>query len=205
MPPTPLFGDPLAPCHPSQAALDLLALRRSATAAQLQEPGPDLAALRAILTIGARVPDHRRIMPCRFIVFAGAARAKIDAKLGEIFARQNADADEGTLNIEASRFQTVPVTIAVVSKVEKNHKTPEWEQVMTAGAACQNILLAANAMGFAGQWVSEWIAYDEAAKKALGLEAGENIAGLILLGSVEGMLKERPRKSASEITHFYEG
>ncbi len=205
LPPRPKLGDSLPAANPSQETLDLLALRRSTPNALITEPGPDGAQIQDLLVIGARISDHRRIVPFRFVVLAGAARADFGEKLAAIFAEQNPQADEAAIENERQRFARIPVTIAVISAPDKNHKTPLWEQHLTAGAVCQNILIAANAMGFAAQWISEWIAYDDAAMKCLGLGAEEKLAGFILLGSAKEPPKERPRIEAQEITQYWRG
>ncbi len=205
LPPRPMLGDSLPAARPSQETLDLLALRRSTPNALIVEPGPDAAQIEDLLTIGARISDHRRIVPFRFVVLAGAARADFGERLAAIFSANNPQADEAVIENERQRFARIPVTIAVVSKPDKNHKTPVWEQQLTAGAVCQNILIAANAMGFAAQWVSEWIAYDRAALNCLGLGAEEKLAGFILLGSAKEPPKERPRVAAQEITQYWQG
>jgi nitroreductase len=203
LPPRPKLGDRLPASRPSQETLELLALRRSTPNALITGPGPDAAQIKDLLVIGARISDHRRIVPFRFVVLAGAARVDFGERLAAIFADKNPEADLAAVENERQRFARIPVTIAVISAPDKNHKTPLWEQQLTAGAVCQNILIAANAMGFAAQWISEWIAYDREAAKCLGLGTEEKLAGFILLGSAKEPPKERPRVEAQEITQYW--
>ncbi|MEL6789351.1 MAG: nitroreductase [Pseudomonadota bacterium] len=189
----PLFGEPLAPCHPNEAAVTALATRRSTQADLLTGPGPTIDELDTLLKIAARVPDHRRVCPYRFITFAGEARARAGAILAEVYGTHHPEADDAQRAKERGRFERAPIIVAVVSAVDENHRTPVWEQVLTAGAVCQNLLLAASASGFAGQWLTEWYAYDQEVLSRFGVQAGEKIAGFVYLGTAREWPKERKR------------
>jgi len=154
-----------------------MALRRSAGKNTLGEPGPSQADITQLLTVAARVPDHRRLEPWRFIVFSGEGRTAFGREIARIFATDTPDADAATIAIEAARFERAPVVIAVISSPDKTHKTPVWEQELSVGAVCQNLLLAANAAGWAGVWLSEWLAIHADIDKALGLSTHERVAG----------------------------
>ncbi|WP_375203285.1 nitroreductase family protein [Hyphococcus sp.] len=171
----------------------MLRMRRSTPADLLTGPGPDAAQLQDILTIAARVPDHRRVVPFRFIVFEGDARARFGAVLKEAYLANEPEAGEARATCEANRFLRAPVVVAVISKTNPDHRTPEWEQVLTSGAVCQNMLLAASAYGFAAQWLTEWYAYDDKALASLGLEPGEKVAGYVYIGTAKEGPKERGR------------
>lgn len=200
---TPQFGDELAPAHPSEETLALLRLRRSTAADLLTEPGPEPAVLKSILEIAARAPDHRRVAPYRFIVFQGEARGKAGEILADAFAAQEPEADTARLEKERARFERAPVVIGVVSCVDREHRTPEWEQVMTVGAVCQNMLIAASAHGFAAQWLTEWYAYDQSVCSAFGLTQEERIAGYIYIGTARENPKERQRVELAQIVSEY--
>lgn len=192
-PPAPPVGKPLPPSRPSAAARQLLALRRSGGKMMLRGPGPEGEALEELLRIAARVPDHRRVEPWRFIVIAGDARGAFGARLAAIHAARHGSEDEkGAAEARALPLRA-PVVVAVVSSPDPTHKTPAWEQQLSAGAVCFNLLLAANAAGWAGVWLTEWIAYDEAVAAELGLDAGERIAGFVYLGTAAAPSPERPR------------
>ncbi|MEM9169966.1 MAG: nitroreductase family protein, partial [Pseudomonadota bacterium] len=154
----PDLGEDLPAAWPSQETLAFLARRRSTTARLLAGPGPDAEALSLMLRIAARAPDHRRVTPFRFIVYEGAARTRAGEALAAAFRTMEPGAADDRVAQERARFERAPVVVAVVSKVDPNHKTPEWEQILTAGAVCQNLLLAALASGFAAQWLTEWYA-----------------------------------------------
>jgi nitroreductase len=189
-------GERLEGAHPSADTLALLARRRSTAARAMTEPGPDDAQLKTLLKIAQRVPDHGKLAPWRFLVFRGEGRERAGAVLSKIFAGKDGGTDEAKIAEEAGRFTRAPVVIAVISTVLENHKIPEWEQILSAGAACQNLLLAANAMGFASQWLTEWYAYDPHVKDAFGLRSGERIAGFIHIGSPGEDPVERIRPEA---------
>lgn len=189
-------GERLAGARPSPETLALMARRRSTAARAMTAPGPDDVQLNTLLKIAQRVPDHGKLAPWRFIVFRGAGREHVGAIVSKVFAGREAGADEAKIAEEAARFTRAPLVVAVVSTVLENHKIPEWEQVMSAGAVCQNLLLAANAMGFASQWLTEWYAYDPHVKDALGLRSGERIAGFIHIGSPGEEPVERVRPEA---------
>ncbi|HAQ35524.1 MAG: nitroreductase [Maricaulis sp.] len=194
-------GDRLDGATPSAETLTLLARRRSTAARAMQEPGPDAAQLETLLRIAQRVPDHGKMTPWRFIVFRGEGRNHAGAIVSKVFAGANPDAAEDTLAEEAARFSRAPLVIGVVSSVLENHKIPEWEQILSAGAVCQNLLIAANAMGFAGQWLTEWYAYSPHVRDALGLRSGERIAGFVHIGSPGEPPVERLRPNA-DVTYW---
>jgi nitroreductase len=195
----PAFGEELAPAQPSEAARRFLALRRSSSADQMGEPGPHGATLDAILEIAARAPDHRKMVPFRFIVFESEGRARAGDVLASAFVRANPDADEKLVAVERNRFLRAPVVVAVVARIDDAHRTPAWEQELCCGAVCYNLLLAANAHGFAGNWLTEWCAYDAHVAERLGLAAHERFAGFVYLGSAREAPRERQRPVMTEI------
>ncbi len=201
----PEFGAELPPAHKSAEALELLALRRSTPADHLSGPGPDNAQLDLMLRIAARVPDHRRVTPFRFILFEDEARAAFGKILRAQYVANEPDVTETRAECEQNRFMRAPVVVAIVSSVNPEHRTPEWEQILTAGAVCQNLLLAANASGFAAQWLTEWYAFDAAVLKALGLSENERVAGYVYIGTAKEHPKERARPDMDAIVSRYEG
>ena len=182
---------------------DFLSTRRSIKPDKLSGPGPTADELTRILTGGTRVPDHKKLNPWRFLVFEGEARARA----GEIFAEACAKEDTMTpsparLDMERGRFLRAPLVIVVVSSV-KPVKTPEWEQVLSAGAACFNTCLAANALGFGTCWITEWIAYSPMVKQGLGLAAHEKIAGIVYIGRASEKPDERERPNLAEVVTYW--
>jgi nitroreductase len=152
-----------------------------------------------MLRLASRVPDHGKLAPWRFIVFSGAERQRISLELAAIAKANKPDLSEEMIKVEETRFTRAPVVIAVVSKAAPHFKIPEWEQLMSAGAVCLNLLMAANAHGFVSNWLTEWMAYDERAYPILGVEPGEKVAGFIHIGSTDFPVTERPRPELSDI------
>jgi nitroreductase len=151
------------------ATLELLKTRRSAPALAMTSPGPTAAELDTLLKIATRVPDHGKLAPWRFIIFENEGRDRAGAIIAAAFAKANPQADAARLDIERKRLALAPLVVAVVSRAAPHVKIPEWEQVLSAGAVCMNFVVAANAMGFATQWITEWYAYDRDVLTALGL------------------------------------
>lgn len=184
----------------SNNALELLLSRRSVVANKLGPPGPDATQLNEILKAAARVPDHKKLVPWRFILFEGEARAFFGKVLEQTCKANEPDANAARLETEAGRFLRAPVVVAVISSVRPIPAVPEWEQVLSAGAACQNMLIAANACGFSAQWITEWYAFDKDVADALGLESGERVAGFIYIGTAQEPPAERDRPELESIT-----
>ena len=179
--------------------IDYLATRRSMPAFQMREPGPSKEEIEKILTLARRVPDHGKLAPWRFIVFRGAERERISLALSNIAKADKPELSEEMIKVEETRLTRAPVVIAVVSKAAPHVKIPEWEQLMSAGAVCLNTLMAANALGYFSNWLTEWMAYDERAYPILGVNPGEKIAGFIHIGSTDFPVTERPRPQLADI------
>lgn len=183
--------------------LGLLLTRRSGSAKAMKAPGPSPEQLRKILAAGARAPDHGKLAPWRFILFEGEARVEIGRLLAECVKESEPKASEERIALEAGRFLRAPVVVGVVSRVRENIPIPEWEQQLSAGAVCQNMLIASIAEGFVANWLTEWYGYDPRVKERLGLKSGERIAGFIYIGTSAVPLEERVRPDLNSlITRF---
>ena len=184
--------------------LNFLAQRRSVKPDKLLAPGPTAAELDRILAVGTRVPDHKKVAPWRFIVFEGESRARIGEVFAEACKREEAEPPSPVrLDMEHKRFQRAPFVLGVVSCVKPRPGAPEWEQVMSAGAVCFNICLAANAMGFGTSWITEWVAYSPIVRAALQLGEHERIAGFIHMGTAKEKPEERERPAVAELVTRY--
>ena len=180
-------------------ALDLLKTRRSLKPLEMTGPGPSPVELETILPIGARVPDHGKIVPWRFIVFEGEARAKAGEIFARVFRAKNVTATPDQVETEKKRFTHAPLVIAVVSKTSKHPKVPPWEQELSAGASAMNIVHAAHALGYVANWLTGWMAFDRDVLNTLGLNEDEKIAGFIHIGKSERPTDDRPRPALSDI------
>lgn len=177
----------------------LLSTRRSSRVIDLVAPGPSPAELETILTIAARVPDHGKLAPWRFIVFEGDGRARAGEKLAAALKTSDPEASEKRLEDERARFLRAPVVVGVVSRAAPHVKIPEYEQLLSAAASCQNLLIAAAALGYGANWLTEWPTYDAAARAALGLDTFERFAGFIYIGTATQKLEDRPRPALAEV------
>ncbi|HEX6859784.1 MAG TPA: nitroreductase [Caulobacteraceae bacterium] len=200
VPPAPLFGDPLPPKSAPQV-LSFLADRRSASAMTLRAPAPSPAELDELLRLAARVPDHGKLGPWRFVVLEGAGKAAYAAKLDQIAAGRP---DAVKVAAKLAKLKTPPLGVAVVSHVTQG-EIPEWEQILSAAAVCHQLLLAASAMGYGANWITDWYAYDEQARAALGLAPTERIAGFVFIGTPSEAPLERVRPDLTPRVTRYEG
>lgn len=183
--------------------VDLLLRRRSVAAINMTVPGPGRDQIDLILKAGARVPDHGKLAPWRFVLFEGEGRSEIGVTIAEAFRRRYPDADDERVAFEAGRLARAPVVICVVSSLKETVKVPEWEQILSAGAVCQNMLVAATALGLACQWLTEWYSYDDQVKAAIGLGEGERIAGFVYLGTAKEPPEERARPDLDAIVSHW--
>jgi nitroreductase len=184
---------------PAPETLDLLLSRRSGSAKLMKGPGPNAEQLRRILAAGIRVPDHGKLAPWRFIVFEGEGRARMGEILAHCIAGERETSPE-RVEQERNRFMRAPVVIGVVSRVREQIPIPVWEQQLSSGAVCMTIVLAAHAMGFVANWITEWYAYHPQVLARLGLNPTERIAGYIYVGHAVEPLEERPRPPVDAIT-----
>lgn len=187
-----------------QETLDLLARRRSVKPEKLVEPGPDSAQLQQILTLATRVPDHKKLVPWRFVVFSGDARAAFGETIAAACpAEEKEPPSQFRLDTERRRFSRAPTVVAVISRIVLKPGAPEWEQILSAGAACYNLCLAANASGFATNWLTEWIAYSPAIRTALGLGDNERVAGFVYIGTNAEPQDDRERPKLADIVTYW--
>lgn len=185
--------------------LDLLKTRRSVAPRLLTAPAPSGADLDTLLTIAARVPDHARVVPWRFIVIRGEGATQLGTVIADTYLADHPDADAERLALERTRVTRAPLVIAVVSNPKPHPKAPEWEQILSAGAVCMNLTVAANAMGYATNWLTEWFAFDRRVLDAMGLAATERIAGFIHIGTPVETPSDRERPALSDIVTEYAG
>lgn len=180
-------------------ALEAVITRCSVAPAFLAEPAPDDAALERILAAGASAPDHGRLRPWRFIVIKGEARARLGEVFAEALRRRNPEVAEAALEQARGGPLRAPLVIAVVATLDPQHaKIPEIEQILSTGAAVQNMLLAAHAQGYGGKWLTGANAYDEHVRQAFGLATDHRLVAFLYLGSVDGEPPTVPHADARE-------
>lgn len=172
--------------------LDFLLKRRSSPAKLLQAPVPSRAELGDLLTAAARVPDHGKLEPWRFVVLERAALARL-AQAARDFATktgiEESQADKGV-----AQFADSPLCVVVIASPKPSDKIPQIEQTLSTGAVCLSLVNAALGSGWGASWLTGWIAHDQAfARQAYGLTGGEWVAGMIHLGTSPSAAPERPR------------
>ncbi len=180
--------------------IELLKMRRSVKPDLLVAPAPSAAELDTILTIAARVPDHKKLAPWRFVVIEGAAREQLGELAADACRREEAEPPSHVrLDTERKRFTRAPLVIAVVSRVKETRGAPEWEQILSAGAACMNLCIAANALGYGSNWVTEWVSYSKTFCEGFRLAANERIAGFVHIGTASVKPDERERPALADV------
>jgi nitroreductase len=195
VPQPPAFGDSL-PLAAAPEVLAFLARRRSASALSLRAPGPSPAELSDLLTIAARVPDHGKLAPWRFIILEGAGKDAFAARLEALAA---ARPDATRLIAKLGKLRTPPLGVAVISRTTAG-EIPEWEQLLSAGAVCTTLTYAALAMGYGANWITDWYAYDAGARAALGVADEERVAGFVFMGTAAEAPQERVRPDMAALT-----
>ena len=177
-----------------------LATRRSNLAKVMSSPGPDKTIRDKLLEIAARVPDHRKLTPWRFIIFEGNARKEFGDTIAQAFIDDTPSAPADRVAFERDRLTRAPLVVAVISSpVACPRGTPEWEQKLSSGAVCYNLCLAAQAHGFGAQWLTEWFSYNDRVNTVLGLTEGEQVAGYIYIGTPQTQSSPRPRPDMANL------
>jgi len=200
VPAAPEFGE-AAPIEASPQTLAFLARRRSASALALREPAPSDAELATLLRLAARVPDHGKLSPWRFVVLRGEAKRRF---IGGLEAIAEGRPDGERLKAKLGKLKAPPLSVAVVSRLSPGD-IPEWEQRLSAGAVCMTLIVAAQAMGYGANWITDWYAYDADATRLLGLREGELVAGYVHLGTSAEPPLERVRPDVAAIVEAWGG
>lgn len=182
--------------------IDFLRDRHSTPVAQIKEPGPSQEELEAILNLATRVPDHGKLAPWRLVVYRGNVRKKLGEEFLALLLKRTPDMEDAAREAELARFTRAPLVVGVISTAAPHVKIPEWEQVLSAGAVCLNMLMAANAHGYVANWRTEWVAYDDEALQLLGVKPGERVAGFVHIGSSDFPTPDRPRPELSQIVTY---
>ena len=182
----------------TSSTLALLATRRSGKPRDMVAPGPDAQQIAAIVGIAARVPDHGKLAPWRFVVVSPEKREALSDLLVAAYRAERPEA--GRLEIESMQqfAHQAPTLIVVLSAPVPGSKIPVWEQELSAGAACMQLLNAATAHGFVGGWLTGWPSYNAQVRDAFGAEH-ERIAGFVFIGTPSRPLDERPRPALDSV------
>ena len=187
--------------------IEFIRTRRSVLAANIIEPGPSAEELDIIIDAGLRVPDHSRCGPWRIQIIGKDGQHKLGELYADLFVRENTDATKEQIQYWRERPATAPCLIVVTCypNRKKIDKVPLIEQQMSVGALCQNLLNGAHALGYVGQWLTEWPSYHARVKALLGHEPEIDIIGFIFLGTASVAPKERNRVGAEEVVGHWNG
>lgn len=196
----PEFGQPL-PQKASPEVLEALYFRRSAPAPTLHAPAPSADEMDLLIRIGLRVPDHGKIGPWRIVRFTPETKSALVEKL-TVLAKDQPEPGKAVGALQ--KLSIPPEALLVVSSPILPHKIPLWEQQLSAAAVCQTLLIAAGALGYGANWITDWYSYDEPAKRLLGLSPLENVAGWIFLGTPSEAPLERDRPNYDERISWWE-
>jgi nitroreductase len=159
------------------------ALTTRVSGAMLVEPAPDELELHSILSAALRAPDHGRLRPWRFTVVRGAARHRLGDLMAIALKRRHPDATPAQIEKEKNRPLRAPLILVVAAKVDEHCHIPAIEQVLSAAAAAENVMVAAFALGFGCAWKTGEAAYDPEIKSAFDLAPTDAIVGFLYLGS----------------------
>jgi nitroreductase len=184
-------------------ALELMLSRESAM--KLEAPGPSAEELERIVASAVRAPDHGRLRPWHFVVINEGQRAAFGDLMADCLKRNMPSVSDNELERERGKAFRSPVIVAVAAKVQRGHKIPEIEQISSAAAAAQTIMLAAPALGYGAMWKTGTPAYDASVKTALGLDAADDIIGFLYIGTRVGGTSPIPRPNAKEFTTTWAG
>jgi nitroreductase len=179
--------------------IDFLLSRKSPPISQIREPGPDDAEIAQMIRVATRVPDHGLLEPWRFILYRGQARHVVGDFLAKRAEQREGPLGEQRVLQEKSRFSRAPIVIGVVSVPRAHERIPQWEQFLSGGNAAFNLVLAAHALGYGANWVSNWYSGDAEARAFLGLLPEERVIGFVHIGTVEAKIPDRPRPEPSAV------
>ena len=185
--------------------IDFLLTRRSAPIPDLKDPAPDDTEIATMIAAASRVPDHGRLEPWRFILYRGEARVEIGKKLAALAEQREGPLSEGRRNQELARFSRAPLVIGVVSVPRENPKIPQWEMFLSGAMAAMNLMIAANALGYGTNMISNWYSDVAEGRAILGLSPQERVIGFVHIGSYTGPAPERPRPDPAKLYADYSG
>jgi len=179
--------------------------RKSAPIQDLREPGPGDEEIATMIRIASRVPDHGRLAPWRFILYRGEMRHKVGEKLAALAEKREGPLSDARREQERTRFSRAPLVIGVVSTPRPSPKIPQWEMLLSGGMAAMNLMIAANALGYGANMVTNWYSDIEEGRAILGLAPDERVVGFVHIGTHSGEIPERPRPDPATLVSDYAG
>ncbi|WEX07574.1 nitroreductase [Chelativorans sp. AA-79] len=189
----------------TNAVIDLLLARRSAPIHELAAPAPSDGELDTILRAATRVPDHGMLTPWRFILYRGEARDKAGRMLADLAEEREGPLNEARRQQELTRFSRAPLVIGVISSPKENIKIPQWEMFLSGGMVAMNLIIAAEALGYRTNLITNWYSDVEEGRRILGLAPHERVVGFVHIGKHPGGVPDRPRPDVAGLVSEYEG
>lgn len=189
----------------NQPVIDLLLARRSPPIHELAEPAPSAGELDTILRAATRVPDHGMLTPWRFILYRGEARKRAGRMLANLAEKREGPLNEGRRQQELTRFSRAPLVIGIVSSPKESPKIPQWEMFLSGGMVAMNLIVAANALGYSTNMITNWYSGDEEGRRLLGLAPHERVIGFVHIGTHAGGTPDRPRPDVASLVSEYAG
>jgi len=180
----------------------LVKTRRSGRPREMVAPGPTDAQLREILEAAIRVPDHGKLAPWRFVIIGADRRDRLAELLTSAYRAEKPEAARLEIEAMVQFARQAPALVVVLSAPVSPSKIALWEQKLSAGAACMNLLTAVHAHGFTGGWITGWPAYSNAVRDAFG-SPDQRIAGFIFIGTPARPLEERPRPVYEDVVRTW--
>ncbi len=199
------FPDPSGDLFLSSPFIDFMLSRKSPPIAELQGPPPSDEEIALMLKVATRVPDHGRLAPWRFILYRGAARERVGELLAQLAEAREGPLPEARLAQERTRFSRAPLVIGVISTPRDTPKIPQWEMLLSGGAAAMSLVFAANALGYGTHWITNWYSDTEEGRRLLGLAPSERVVGFVHIGRHHGEVPERPRPDPAGLVSDYAG
>ena len=189
----------------NSSVIDFMLARKSAPIQELAGPGPNDDDIATMLRVASRVPDHGRLAPFRFILYRGDARIAIGEKLAALAVKREGELAPARVEQERTRFARAPLVIGVVFVPKPNPKIPQWEMFLSAGMAAMNLIIAAGALGYGANLITNWYSDVEEGRAILGLAPEERVVGFVHIGNHSGEIVERPRPDPAALVSDYAG
>lgn len=189
----------------NKPVIDFLLARRSRPIAELRTPGPDDSEIATMLAAATRVPDHGQLAPWRFILYRGEARQRIGEQLAALAETREGPLPERRRQQELSRFSRAPLVVGVVSVPRDHPRIPQWEMFLSGGAVAMSLLIAANALGYGANWITNWYSDDAEGRRILGLAPQERVVGFVHIGTFDGETPDRLRPEVADLASDYAG
>ena len=187
------------------SVIDLLLARRSAPIHEMTGPAPSDDELETILKAATRVPDHGMLTPWRFILYRNEARERVGQMLAELAETREGPLSEGRRQQELTRFSRAPLVVGIVFCPKESQKIPQWEMFVSGGMAAMNLTIAANALGYRTNMITNWYSDVEEGRRILGLAPHERVIGFVHIGKHPGETPDRPRPEVEALVGDYAG